>query len=35
MSDSVNTYSGKDDMFLAYCKECNPELYKELEKGAI
>ena len=33
-SDSVNSYSGRDDMFLEYCKEHNPELYEELEKGA-
>lgn len=33
-SDSVNSYSGRDDMFLEYCKEHNPDLYKELEKGA-
>ena len=33
-SDSVSGYSGKEDMFLEFCKEHKPELYKELEKGA-
>ena len=33
-SDSVNSYSGKEDAFLEYCKEHNPELYEELKKGA-
>ena len=33
-SDSVASYSGKDDQFLEYCKEHKPELYEELKKGA-
>lgn len=34
-SENINTgYSGKEDTFLLYCKENNPELYKELEEGA-
>ena len=33
-SDSVNSYSGRDDMFLEYCKEHNPTLYEKLKKGA-
>lgn len=35
-SENVNFgYSGRDgDSFLEYCKENNPELYKELEEGA-
>ena len=33
-SDSIKSYSGKDDMFLNYCQECRPKLYEELKKGA-
>ena len=33
-ADYLDSYSGKDDMFLAYCKEYLPDLYKELEEGA-
>lgn len=33
-SDSVSGYSGREDTFLEYCKEHNPELYEELKKGA-
>lgn len=33
-SDSANSYSGKDDAFLAYLADREPEFLKELEKGA-
>ena len=33
-SDSVGSYSGKDDCFLEVCKTRDPELYEELMKGA-
>ena len=33
-SSNVSTHSSKDDHFLLYCKENNPELYKELTEGA-
>ena len=33
-ADYTDSYSGKTDAFLDYCKEYLPELYKELEKGA-
>lgn len=33
-SDSANTQSGKEDMFLKYLEEHEPDFLKELEKGA-
>ena len=33
-SDSVGSYSGKDDNFLEVCKVKDPALYEEIMKGA-
>ena len=33
-SENVNSYSGKDDTFLLYCKDNDIDLYNELMKGA-